>query len=116
MHELSIMQGVLDMVRDSAVQNGINRINKLKLVIGSLTMIMPDSLRFAFEVLSQEEMFREAELQIEAVPAVIKCQACNGETAQEDVYCFVCSACGSNQVEVIKGREMYLDYYEGDCV
>jgi len=116
MHELSIMQGVLDMVRDSAVQNGINRINKLKLVIGSLTMIMPDSLRFAFEVLSHDEMFREADLQIEEVAAIIKCQACNGDTAQEDAYCYVCSACGSNQVEVVKGREMYLDYYEGDCV
>lgn len=116
MHELSIMQGVLDIVRDSAVQNGISRINKLKLVIGSLTMIMPDSLRFAFEVLSQDEMFREANMQIEEVPAFIRCHACNSETAQEDAYCFVCSGCGSNQVEVVKGREMYLDYYEGDCV
>ncbi len=108
------MQGVMDLVRDSAVQNGINRINKLKLVIGSLTLIMPDSLRFAFEVLSQEDIFRGADLQIEEVPAFIRCQVCNSETAQDNPYCFVCSACGSNQVEVVKGREMYLDYYEGE--
>lgn len=116
MHELSIMQGVLDAIRDSAAQNDINRINKLKLVIGSLTMIMPDSLRLAFQALSQEELFREADMQIEEVPALIRCQVCDGETAQEDPYCFVCSACGSNQVEVVKGREMYLDYYEGDRI
>ncbi|MEQ8201534.1 MAG: hydrogenase maturation nickel metallochaperone HypA [Syntrophomonadaceae bacterium] len=116
MHELSIMEGVLDMVRDSAVQNGINRINKLKLVIGNLTMIMPDSLRFAFEVLSQEDLFRGADLEIEEVPALMRCQACDGESIQEDPYCFICSECGSNRVEVVKGREMYLDYYEGDRI
>ncbi|MEQ8176689.1 MAG: hydrogenase maturation nickel metallochaperone HypA [Syntrophomonadaceae bacterium] len=116
MHELSIMEGVLEMVRESARQNDINKINKLKLVIGKLTMIMPDSLAFAFEVLSQEDMFRGARLEIEEVPALIKCKTCNSESIQEDPYCFACLACGSNQVDIVKGREMYLDYYEGDRV
>lgn len=116
MHELSIMEGVLDMVRDSASQNGINRINRLKLVIGSLTMIMPDSLRFAFEVLSQEGIFREADLEIDTVPALMRCRDCDSESAPEDPYCFICPGCGSNQLDLIKGREMYLDYYEGERI
>lgn len=116
MHELSIMEGVLGMVRESARQNDINKINKLKLVIGKLTMIMPDSLQFAFEVLSQEEMFQGAKLEIEEVPALIRCNTCNSDSVQEDPYCFVCTTCGSNQVEIVKGREMYLDYYEGDRI
>ncbi len=116
MHELSIMEGVLDMVRESAGQNNIRKINRLKLVIGKLTMIMPDSLQFAFEVLSQEDMFRGAVLEIQEVPALIKCKVCDNETVQEDPYLFVCAACGSNQVEITRGREMYLDYYEGDQV
>lgn len=116
MHELSIMQGVLDMVRDSAVQNGITRINKLKLVIGGLTMIMPDSLRFAFEVLSQDDLFQGAVLEIEEVMAVISCQDCGVTSPLEDLYYYVCPLCGCQRVDILKGREMYLDYYEGDRI
>ncbi len=44
MHELSLMQNVLQTVELSAEQHHICRINKVKLVIGQLTMALPDSL------------------------------------------------------------------------
>lgn len=116
MHELTIMNSILDMVRESARYNSITKISKLKLIIGRLTMIMPDSLHFCFEALRQESLFESATLEIEEVPAVIQCQACARESVQPDIYYFSCPACGSNQVEILKGRELYLDYYEGDRV
>jgi len=54
MHELTLMQSVLQTVEQDAAQHGINRINKVKLVIGQLTMALPDSLIFAFEALKPE--------------------------------------------------------------
>ncbi len=116
MHELSIMQSVFDKVQESARCNGINKISKLKLVIGRLTMIMPDSLQFCFEALNQQDLFKGATLEIEEIPAVIGCKECTRESVQKDIYHFVCPVCGSNQVEILKGQEMYLDYYEGDRV
>lgn len=115
MHELSLMTGVLDVVRDSARQNQITRINKVKLVVGKFSMAMPDSLRFAFEAMAGvEELFQGAVLEIEEKEILCLCQQCQQTSQMEDSYHFVCSACGSTKVEIIQGRELYLDYYEGD--
>ena len=114
MHELSIMESVLDMVRASARERNIGKVNKLKLVIGKFTMIMPDSLQFSFQALSQEDLFRDASLEIEERDIVIRCEECGLETVLPDAYCFLCPACGTARVNMVSGREMYIDHYEGD--
>ena len=114
-HELSLMEGVLNMVRENAGQNNICRINKVNLVIGKLAMVLPDSLQFCFQALSsQEELFQNALLEIEERDAVIRCAVCEQEFTMEDGWCFVCPSCEGIDVAIISGREMYLDYYEGD--
>lgn len=115
MHELSIMEGVLNMVRESAEQNNINKINEINLVIGKLSMVLPDSLSFCFQALSvHEEMFQNAVLKIEERDTMIQCAICEQQFTLEDGWCLVCPGCGGSNVSIISGREMYLDYYEGD--
>lgn len=115
MHELSIMEGVLDMIRENAEQNNISHINKINLVIGKLSMVLPDSLQFCFQALSsQEEMFQNAVLEIEERKTVIHCSVCDRHFTLEDGLCLICPECNGNNVAIISGREMYLDYYEGD--
>jgi len=115
MHELSLMQGVMDIVKESAAQNGILKVNKVKLVVGKFSMALPDSLHFAFEALSGvEPLFKGAVLEIEAKEILCQCQQCRQINQLEDSYHFVCSSCGSTKVDIIQGRELYLDYYEGD--
>lgn len=114
-HELSIMEGVLNMVRESAQQNNINRVNKINLVIGKLSMVLPDSLSFCFQALSiHEELFKDAILEIEGKDTMIQCDVCKQQFIPEDDWCLVCPGCGGSNVSIISGREMYLDYYEGD--
>ncbi|MDD3365289.1 MAG: hydrogenase maturation nickel metallochaperone HypA [Syntrophomonas sp.] len=114
MHELSIVEGVMNMVRESALQSNIMKVNKLKLVIGRLSMVLPDSLQFCFQALSQDEFFRDAVLEIEQREILIQCGKCKQQFVLEDVYCYICPGCGANEVEIIQGRELYLDYYEGE--
>lgn len=115
MHELSLMEGVMGIVRESAAQNNIKRVNHLKLVVGRFSMALPDSLRFAFEVIAGiDELFQGAVLEIEEKEILCLCQQCRHTSHIEDQYHFVCSRCGSTRVEIIQGRELYLDYYEGD--
>lgn len=115
MHELSLMQSVMDIVKNSAIQNNINRVNKVKLVVGKFSMALPDSLHFAFEAITGvEELFKDAVLEIEIKDILCHCQQCQQTIQIEDEYHFICSICGSNKVEIIQGRELYLDYYEGD--
>lgn len=115
MHELSLMLGVADIIKESAAQKNICRISKVKLVVGKFSMALSDSLQFAFEAIAaSESMFSGAVLEIETRPIICRCQECNCETGIEENYHFVCSSCGSTKVDIIQGRELYLDYYEGE--
>lgn len=117
MHELSIMEGVLNMVRESAGQNHVNRIKSIKLVIGKLSTVLPDSLQFCFDALSsQEDLFSSAVLEIEEREAVIRCPVCDKEYVVQDGFSFICPDCEGINVAIISGRELYLDYYEGDDI
>ena len=114
-HELSIMEGVLKMVRDSAAQSNINKVHKINLVIGKLTMVLPDSMQFCFQVLSsQDELLQGAVLEIEERDIIIRCARCEQQSTLNDGFSFICPGCGASEVEIINGRELYLDYYEGD--
>lgn len=115
MHELSLMESAMDIVRDSAAQNDIKRVQKVKLVVGKFSMALPDSLQFAFEVISgTEDLFQGAVLEIETREILCQCKQCQHTFNVDNEYHFQCSNCGANQVEIIQGRELYLDYYEGD--
>jgi len=115
MHELSLMQSVMDILLESAEQNNICKINKVKLVVGRFSMALPDSLQFAFEAIATSEPLLDgAFLEIETRSIICQCLECGKKTELEDSYQFVCSGCESAKVEIIQGRELYLDYYEGD--
>lgn len=115
MHELSLMKSVIDIVKESAAQNSIERVNKVKLVVGKFSMALPDSLHFAFDVITGvEPLLLNAVLEIEERDIICQCQQCQLTTQIDESYRFVCPGCGSTDVDIIQGRELYLDYYEGD--
>ncbi|HWP95670.1 MAG TPA: hydrogenase maturation nickel metallochaperone HypA [Syntrophomonadaceae bacterium] len=116
MHELSLMQSVMDTVRDGAQNNNIIRVKKIKLVIGKLSQALPDSLQFAFEALSSDSLFQGAVLEIEERSIKGHCQACGSQFSIQDDYCFICPVCQGFHVDVIEGRELFIDYFEGDTL
>lgn len=113
MHELALMQNVLQTVELDAAQYNFDQINKIKLVIGQLTMALPDSLIFAFEALKPDTIFANASLVIEERQALCQCQSCQQEYKLDDFYQFICPSCGSSDINVQGGKELYIDYYEG---
>jgi len=113
-HEFSLMSSMMDTVRESAVQNNIMQVEKIKLVIGKLSMALPDSLQFAFEALKKDELFQEAVLEIEEKEITCLCSNCQQSFMVNKNYYFVCPECASNKVEIIGGRELYIDFFEGE--
>ncbi len=114
MHEISLMSSILDTLRESAIQNGINNIKQIKLVVGKFSMALPDSLLFAFEALGREELFKGAVLEIEERDIKCICQDCQHPFSLDNYYNFVCPNCTGRKTEIVSGRELYIDYYEGD--
>ncbi len=62
MHEVSIMTEALRMAVDAAHADGAARILKLRLRIGSLSGVVPESMQFAFDVVCQRHDGRGREL------------------------------------------------------
>lgn len=113
MHELSLIEGIVRILRSSAVENNIRKISKVSLVVGKMTMAVPDALQFAFETFKEEDLFKDAVLEIKEEPVCGECQDCTKRFEIKN-YEFLCPYCRSLRIKIVSGRELYIDYYEGD--
>lgn len=113
MHEFSLIQSVLNMVEEKAKDFGLVRVTKVKLVVGKMTMAMPDALQFAFRALGQGTLAEGAELEIEEREVRLHCPTCELEFCP-DLPRLTCPRCGHPTPKIVQGRELYLDYFEGE--
>jgi hydrogenase nickel incorporation protein HypA/HybF len=114
LHELGLMQQVVRILRESVQREGIKKVSFVKLVVGQMTAAQPDSLRFAFEVFSETETWlKGAILEIEEKGVTARCLTCNTIYPVDD-YRFACPECAGSNNQIEGGRELYVDYYEGD--
>jgi len=111
MHELSITKSMLDLVLDQAQKNGAERVQGINLVIGEMSGVVDDCVRFYFDFLSKGTIAEGAQLSFKAVPVTARCQAC-GEEFELEEFNWVCSECGGARIDIVKGRELYLESIE----
>ena len=105
MHEISIMTEALRMAVEAAKSADASRILKLRLRIGSLSGVVPESMRFAFDVVCHGTMAEGATLEIEAVQAACWCGTCQAEFECADFF-NECPRCHNFSGELRRGREM----------
>ncbi|GAB6274015.1 MAG: hydrogenase maturation nickel metallochaperone HypA [Peptococcaceae bacterium] len=113
MHETALMAEVLKTVQQSALENMLPKVTKIKLAIGKLSMALPEALTFAFQVLKKGTVCEEAELEIESKEIVLLCLDCTREFRPQD-YHFSCPSCSSSQIKIIQGRELHILSFEGE--
>jgi hydrogenase nickel incorporation protein HypA/HybF len=112
MHELGIMESAVDAALREACAHQASRIHRMVLRIGTLSGVEPDSLRFAFDVVTEGTAAAGAELEVESVPARAWCGACAREFGIESGFICVCPDCGALSGEIRQGREMELSRLE----
>ena len=106
MHEMGIAMQVVKIAADSIPEHIQDpRVEQVNLKIGKLSSVVPDSLRFCFEVITKNTPLEGAVLNIEVAPVVARCRDCGIEWTIEDAV-FRCKECNSGSVEVISGREL----------
>ncbi len=112
MHEIAIVEAILDEVQKELHQAGATgRIARIDLAIGRLSGVCVDSVRFAFELLVQGTELEGAELRIREPKAVCVCQACGARTEIDDMIAG-CPSCLDQAVTVEGGRELVLETIE----
>lgn len=73
MHELSLVQGVVEVCSEKA---GGARVLRVTLEVGKLSCVMPEALQFCYEVCAQGTPLEGSELEIIQVPGRALCRAC----------------------------------------
>jgi len=106
MHELSITQGVVDTITERIE----GRVTGVRLEIGRLSGILPDSVRFCFDLVCAGTALDGAWLDIVEPTARARCRACDREFEPEDLV--VLCACGSPDVTLLTGRELRITAVE----
>ena len=107
MHELGITRNIVAIVTEQAHGAKVKRVG---LEIGKLAAILPDAIRFCFDVCSRDTLLEGAELTIVEIPGRGRCQTCGGELALEQP--FGRCPCGSRQIECVAGEEMKIKEME----
>jgi hydrogenase nickel incorporation protein HypA/HybF len=107
MHELAIAESIIDALKEQVK----GKITSIKLRIGEMSGVVPESLRFSFQIASEGTAAEGATLDIEHVPLTAMCNNCL-ETFRIQNYCFECSGCGRSNFKVISGRELMIEEVE----
>ncbi|HXN83850.1 MAG TPA: hydrogenase maturation nickel metallochaperone HypA [Myxococcales bacterium] len=103
MHELGIVQDVIELVSERS--RGA-RVARVVLEIGALSAVLPDAVRFCFDVASEGTPLAGAMLQIIETPGQARCRAC-GRTF-ELLQPFGRCACGGTDLEWLRGEELRI--------
>jgi hydrogenase nickel incorporation protein HypA/HybF len=105
MHEMSLAEGVLQIVEDAARRQGFARVTAVRLEIGRLASVEPEALRFCFEAVVRGSLAEGARLEIVDTPGTGWCLQCSETVAIGALY-DPCPRCGSYQVQPTGGTEM----------
>jgi len=102
MHELSLIQGVVDICEQHA---DARRVLAVTLEIGALSGVVPEALEFCFDAAARDTLLEGARLIIESIPATGFCSSCGGVSTME-TYFDPCPSCGAPVLDLRSGDEM----------
>lgn len=104
MHELSIAEAIVEACCGRA--DG-SRVVRVTVEIGSLACVLPDALRFGFDVCAMGTAAEAATLEIVETPGRGRCAGC-GEVYALASHFTPCPHCGGMVADLLGGEEMRL--------
>ena len=107
MHELSIAQGIVEIIRQYVPENQESDVRLVRIRVGRMAGVVPDSLDFCFSAMVHGTSMEGARLDIEEVPILSRCAGC-GHSYQVEGAAFLCPSCGSGETNLISGTELQV--------
>ncbi len=111
MHELSILENIVDIAAYELKRSGGLSIETIELEIGTLSGVEPDALEFAWPEATQHTVLEKTRKIIRYIPGQARCQACGALFDLPYIY-QVCPKCGSYHKDVIQGKELNVKSLE----
>jgi hydrogenase nickel incorporation protein HypA/HybF len=136
MHEWALADAVVSSVVKAAEEEGMQKINIVKIQVGELQQMDMEIFEFALKEIKQSQipMVEKARIELVTEPATLKCRVCGhtwsftearkglSEEESEAVH-FVpevahvyirCPECESPDFEFMKGRGVWIESIEGE--
>ena len=113
MHEFSMTNQIVQNVLAEAEKRKAKKVTEVHLVIGKLTFLGLEQVRFAYEALTKGTIMEGSKLIIEEQEGVVKCNHCGFEGSfqyednpmyHEPMPTLKCPKCG-NVVNIVAGNE-----------
>ena len=104
MHELSLVQGIIDLVTREAEKANSKVVESLDIDIGVLSGIEMDPFLFAWELSVPDTCLATAKPVINRIEGKAKCFECDNDFTL-DTYSDPCPDCGGHLISIYQGKE-----------
>ncbi len=111
MHEMSLCEGVLKILQESAESKHFTRVKTVWLEIGVLSGAEPEAMRFCFDVVMRDTLADGARLEIIEQAAEAWCLNCNKRVTVSQRF-DACPECGSYQLQLTGGDALQIKELE----
>ena len=111
MHEMSLAEGVLQLIEEAAHKDQFTKVTTVWLEIGQLCGVEPEAMAFCFDAVTRDSVAQGARLEIIALPGTGWCMACEKTVPMKEVF-GECPQCGGYQLQVTGGTEMRVKELE----
>ncbi len=113
MHELAIVEGIIDAVIPAAREHNAEKILSIRLKIGELSGVIPSCIQEYFTIAARDTIAEGAKILIERVPIRINCADC-GYDGELKLRQYRCPACQGTDFRIVSGREYFVDSIEAE--
>jgi hydrogenase nickel incorporation protein HypA/HybF len=107
MHELSVTQSIVDMIGER--MEGA-KVTGVRLEIGRLSGVLPDAVRFCFDIVCSGTVLEGAWLDIVEPRGRALCRTCETEFEPEGLI-LLCP-CGGTDVSLVSGQQLRITAVE----
>ena len=104
-------ENTLQIVLAEAQKHGAQKVAVIRLKVGAMTHVNPESVAFYLEILAKGTPAEGVRLEADLIPLRARCRACAEEFGVVESQ-FACPHCGETGTEIVSGRELYVDSIE----
>ena len=113
MHELSLCEGIVEIIETEAQSKGFKTVTNVWLEIGQLAAVDEQAMRFCFDVVVKNTVAESSQLHIISLPGQGWCLTC-AKTVPVQARFEPCPSCGGFEVQITQGEELRIKELEVD--
>ncbi|MBP1885077.1 hydrogenase maturation nickel metallochaperone HypA [Sinorhizobium mexicanum] len=107
MHEMSLMESVIEIICGTARLNGARRVKSVRLDVGVLSHVDPNALLFCYDAVRRGTLADRARLEINRITGEGWCLDCGTTVALKERF-GACPHCGRHRVQMTAGDELKI--------